>query len=327
MTPDQRRNWRRRLRRWATRARVPEPQPVTLRQARVYVFPTRAGFALLATLLLMFIGAVNYNLSLGYALTFFLASIGMVHILHSWRTLTRLQISLQADGEAFAGGSAHWQLSLINAQAVARPAIRVLDAEGSELLRADLPPGSTHTARIALPCPQRGPMQPGPLTIETRQPLGWIRAWSYIEPDAPHLVFPAPAGDLSLPMQAGEQPESGSGLIAGQDDFAGLRGFQPGDSLRHVAWKQLARGQGMLTKIFASSQAPACILDWQALPSGMTPEARLSQLCQWVLASRQDGARTTLLLPGGQTGPGQDAIHHHTCLTRLALFGLERHDG
>ncbi|GAB2903181.1 hypothetical protein GCM10027046_35620 [Uliginosibacterium flavum] len=311
---------RRQFRRWATRAKVPEAQPITLRQARVYVFPSRAGFALLLTLLLMFIAAVNYNLSLGYALTFFLGSVGVVHILHSWRSLTRLQISLQASDEAFAGGSAHWQISLINAQNISRPAIRVLDADGRELLCADLAPNATFSTRIALPCAQRGPLQPGQLTIETRQPLGWIRAWSYIEPYAPQLIFPTPAGSQALPLQAGEQADSGVGQILGQDDFAGLRGFHPGDSLRHVAWKQLASGRGMLTKIFASGQAPTCVLDWHALPPGMPLESRLSQLTQWILAARQSGARTTLILPNQRIGPGQDAIHHHTCLSRLALF-------
>ncbi|MBS1210042.1 MAG: hypothetical protein H6R19_2440 [Proteobacteria bacterium] len=312
---------RQRWRRWAIRAPVPETQPITLRQARVYVLPTPTGLAVLATLLLMFIAAINYNLSLGYALTFFLASIGVVHILHSWRTLTRLQISLQPSGEVFAGSMGTWQITLTNAQALQRPALCVRDAVGLELIRTDLAPNASISLHIGLPCPQRGIQQPGQLCIETRQPLGWIRAWSYIEPDAPHLAFPTPAGTQPLPLQAAGLTEGGTGLIAGQDDFAGLRGFHPGDSLRHVAWKQLARGQGMLTKIFAGSQTPACVLDWHDLPHAMPAESRLSQLCQWVLAARQAGVRTTLILPDGTIGPGQDAIHHQTCLTRLALFG------
>lgn len=312
---------RRRFRRWATRTKTPEVQPITLHQSRVYVFPTRAGFALLLTLLLMFIGAVNYNLSLGYALSFFLASIGVIHILHSWRTLTRLEITLQAEGEAFAGAGAYWQLQLHNRQSLRRPAIRILDDKGRDLLLEDLAPQSSRQAFISLPCPLRGPQQIGLLTIETRQPLGWIRAWSYIEPDAPHLIYPAPEGSLNVPQQAQTPSDNAAGRGAGHDDFAGLRSFQPGDSLRHVAWKQLARGQGMLTKLYSGGQIPACVLSWHALPANLSAESKLSQLCQWVLAARQGCVTCTLQLPDGQIGPGNDAIHYTSCLTRLALFG------
>ena len=34
----------------------------------------------------------------------------------------------------------------------------------------------------------------------------------------------------------------------GSEDFYGLRDYVPGDSLRQVAWKTVARGQGMQLK-------------------------------------------------------------------------------
>lgn len=314
---------RQRFRRWALRGRPPEAQPVTLRQARVYVLPTRSGLAVAGTLLVMFVAAINYNLSLGYALIFFLASIIIVHILMAWRTLVALQIGMQASGEAWAGGKAHWLVSFGNAQATPRPALRILDSAGHECLCVDLPPQTTVRHELALPCPRRGHQQPGQFTLETRQPLGWIRAWSYLEPDAPQLVFPSPRGALPLPVGPIEQAESSRGLHTGADDFAGLRAFHPGDSLRHVAWKQLARGQGMLTKTFAGGMATGCVLDWQALPASMPLELRLSQLAQWVVQARQAGLRTTLILPGVKIGPGHDAAHHLACLAELALFRTE----
>jgi len=314
---------RTRLRLWALRGKSPEPQPVTLRQARVYVFPTGTGLAIVGTLLLMFIGAINYALSLGFGLTFFLGSVGVVHILHSWRTLTGLQISLLGGGETFAGTRAQWVVSLTNHQDTARPAVRIGDTEGHAQLLADVLPRTTTQLTLSLPCPHRGWMQPGICVIETRQPLGWIRAWSYIAPDAPLLVYPEPRGKLPLPAQTGVSAEGVTGTAPGQDDFAGLRAYQPGDSLRHVAWKQLASGQGMYTKMFASGMGTGCTLDWFALPTGMDTEARLSQLTQWVLESRTAGLRITLVLPGGQIGPGHDQAHYQECLRQLALYGLE----
>ena len=43
-----------------------------LTQRRVFVLPTRQGLAYAVSLLVMLVGAINYNLSLGYALVFLL---------------------------------------------------------------------------------------------------------------------------------------------------------------------------------------------------------------------------------------------------------------
>lgn len=314
---------RRYLRNWALRRGSPERLPVILRQSRVYVLPTGTGLAILGTLLLMFVAAINYSLSLGFALTFFLGSVGVVHILLAWRTLTGLQVGLQAGGEAFAGARTEWQVTLTNQQKVERPAIEVRDEEGYTHQAADVAAHTTVQVPLRLPCPRRGWLQPGVLVIETRQPLGWIRAWSYLAPDAPVLVFPEPRGALPLPVMGVASGESAVGNAPGQDDFAGLRVYQPGDSLRHIAWKQLARGQGLLTKTFAGGRATGCALDWFALPAGMATEDRLSQLTRWVLEARDADMTTTLLLPGLQVGPGSGMAHHHECLRHLALFGRE----
>ena len=49
---------------------------------------------------------------------------------------------------------------------------------------------------------------------------------------------------------------------SGQDDFAGLRSYQPGDSLKHVAWKAAARGQPVMTKQFTGLEAGQLWLAW-----------------------------------------------------------------
>lgn len=311
---------RQRFRRWAIRGRVPEAQPVRLPQRRVYVLPTRAGLALLATLLTMLLASINYNLSLGYALVFLLGSVFVVHILFAWRSLVGLQLEFQASGESFAGSSVHWQVTLGNEQAHERAAICLLDPQGALLGSTDIPPKSRQTLLLALPAPHRGLQQAGQITLECRQPLGWIRAWAYTEPDAPAVIYPAPLGSLPLPDAPGKAQQGSLGERPGQDDFAGLRGFQPGDSPRHIAWKQLAQGRGLMSKQFSGHAAPECVLSWATLPT-LAPEERLSQLTAWVLQARQCGARTTLILPDSQTGPGEDAAHHQACLLRLALFG------
>jgi hypothetical protein len=74
--------------RWAMRVRPPEPAPIVLSQRRVYVLPTPAGVAYTMALCVILLGAMNYNLSLGHALVFLLAGLGIVAILHTFRNLS-----------------------------------------------------------------------------------------------------------------------------------------------------------------------------------------------------------------------------------------------
>ena len=64
--------------RWAVRVRTPEPSPIILTQRRVYVLPTLAGLSYGTALIVILLGAMNYNLSLGHALVFLLAGLGVV---------------------------------------------------------------------------------------------------------------------------------------------------------------------------------------------------------------------------------------------------------
>ena len=61
-----------RFQRW-WQARLPLLDTMTLTQRNVYILPTRAGFMLGATLAVLLVGAINYQLNLGYLLTFLLA--------------------------------------------------------------------------------------------------------------------------------------------------------------------------------------------------------------------------------------------------------------
>ncbi len=66
-------------------SRRPPSDIVELTQRNVYIVPTRAGWMLAATLLVLLIASINYQLNLGYLLTFMLAgcvAVGM-HVGHA----------------------------------------------------------------------------------------------------------------------------------------------------------------------------------------------------------------------------------------------------
>ncbi|MCX7150856.1 MAG: hypothetical protein NTY05_15910 [Rhodocyclales bacterium] len=106
--------------RWALRVRPPEPAPIVLTQRRVYVLPTRAGLAYATALGVILLGAMNYNLSLGHALVFLLAGLGIVAILHTFRNLVLVAIRPGRCEPVFAGSLAQFDLVLENRRSDAR---------------------------------------------------------------------------------------------------------------------------------------------------------------------------------------------------------------
>ncbi len=303
---------------WVFKRHAPEPGVVFLGQRRVYVLPTRHGLTFALAVVLMLFGSINYVLSLGFVLTFLLAGLGIVSILHTFRNLAHLYVSAGRVDDVFAGQTARFGLVLESRADFDRFAIDL--GAGGPTITCDVPARRTTYVSVPVAAPRRGWLQLPRVTIETRYPLGLTRAWSYVQPDMRAMVYPAP-DDAPLPDSApvGETGESVS-LGAGMEDFAGLRPYQPSDSPRHIAWKALARGGPVLTKTFAGRASYELWFDWSALPAQLGTEARLSRLTRWVLLADERGARWGLRLPGVELRPDQGPEHRERCLRELALF-------
>src|SRR3954466_13448832 len=95
-----------RLSKWLYGFTPPERGAVLLVHRRVYIVPTRLGGLFAATLAILLVGSINYSLSLGFALTFVLAGMGIAGMVHTARNLARLAISTGRTEAVFAGESA-----------------------------------------------------------------------------------------------------------------------------------------------------------------------------------------------------------------------------
>ena len=309
-----------RLPRRAPHPVAPETGATVLTQRRIYILPTRAGLLFAGTLILMLLGCVNYNLGLGFLLTFLASGVGVVSMLHTFRNLARLHIRPGRPTPAFAGDTATFPVLLAGEGALERCAVGVRASDRQPVF-ADVHSGQTSSVEIRLPAERRGHLALGRVRVFTTFPLGLFYAWSNIELDAHCLVYPRPeAGSVPLASpRAGDTEGLQTGQ--GQDDFHGLRKYHPGDSLRHVAWKAVARGQPMMTKQFAGLSAGELWLDWDELPPELDIEARLSRLTRWTLEAGRAGQAFGLRLPSCSITPGSGPLHEEQCLTALALFG------
>ncbi|MEN3276988.1 MAG: hypothetical protein V7631_2778 [Massilia sp.] len=298
-----------------------------LGQRRIYILPTGPGAGFGALLLVLLIGSINYNLGLGFALTFLALSCALVDMLFTWRNLAHLRLKPVRAQAVFAGQEASFELQLVNTTTRARYAIWI-DVAGTREAHhaADVPPLGSATVRLAVPTEGRGWLEAPRVTLSTRFPLGLFRAWSYWRPDLRALVYPFPEeGAPPLPQAAGSGHLDGTGH-AGEDDFAGVRPYRAGDPLRRLAWRQIARldpqdGGQLATKHFEGGARDELSLDLSALPPHLDLELRLSRLARWVLDA-EGRALPYAFRAGEEACPAASgAAHAAACLRALALYG------
>ncbi len=291
----------------------------------VYILPTRQGLAFAATLLVMLLGAINYNNSLAHLLTFLLGSVALVAMVHTWANLRGLTLDPGEGEPVFCGDEAIFTLVVDNRGGPVRQALdltaRTPEGERVHLQLPQLDADSLTVVRLRARSRRRGWMELDQLTLSSRFPLGLFRAWHPARFSLRCLVWPAPGPVLRLPPpQAGEHREQG-GRRPGPEDFAGLRGYRPGDAARSIAWKALARDDSLRVKRFEGEGLGEIILRYEETPASGGMEGRLSQLCRWVLMAEAEGVRYGLGLPGRSLEPASGVKHRDRCLRELALFG------
>ncbi|MBL8517677.1 MAG: DUF58 domain-containing protein [Betaproteobacteria bacterium] len=310
---------RERIADWIYRAKAPETPPVVLVQRRIYIVPTRHGYLFAFILVLLLLASINYQISLGYLLVFLLASIGGTGMLHTWRNLAQLSLAPGRVEPVFAGDTAQFTLRLGDTT-LPRFSVAVRRSQG-EAEYADVPQAGTATVALPVAAEKRGWLSLGRLEIFTHYPFGLFHAWSYVDFGTRCLVYPRPdPGAGPLPVEASQHGD-GTSMIPGEDEFHALRGWRPTDSPRHIAWKALAREQGLLSKEFMSTASSDLWLAWEHFPS-LGTEERLSKLTFWVLEADRLGLAWGLKLPGVNIPLNGGDAHRLACLEALALFQI-----
>ncbi len=318
--------FRQRFRSWFEN-RLPLSDHITLTQRTVYILPTRPGLMLGVTLMILLVASINYQLNLGYLLTFLLAGSALIgmHVCHG--TLRGLAMHLQAPSAHYAGATAPVDIRLTNTRRATRHGIglSVLDSDASKhWVWTDVPGQGNSTVQVAFKPTGRGLHRLPTLTAETRFPLGTFRVWTVWRPAAEVLVYPAPESHAP-PLPPGE-PRSGDAANASRardtGDFDGVRGYKRGDPLRQVVWKKAAKadesGNGLVVRDSAQSNALELWLDFMQAGTA-DKEHKLSRLCAWVLAADKQAVVYGLRLPTLSIAPASGEVHKRQCLEALAL--------
>ncbi|TAK60670.1 DUF58 domain-containing protein [Methylobacter sp.] len=291
--------------------------PITLNHRRIFILPTQRGLGFVVLIVLLLLIAFVYNNNLAYMLTFLLASIFFVTILHSYKSLAGLVVQKGRSKSVFAGEAAGFDIRINNPTDMERHQLKVTLQDTQNLT---IKAHSTEHITLYSITQKRGWHQAGSVTLSSTYPLGLFRAWSPIRFNLKVLVYPKPAHvEIPFPQTSSIDVQQGFSRKGG-DEFCGLQEYQSGDSIRHIHWKTFAKGLGVFSKQYGGEQSSEEIwLDYDYAP-GHNIEERLSQLCRWVVDAEQAEIRYGFVLPGLNLPPDNGLVHYQKCLEALALF-------
>ncbi len=325
---------------WASRS--PRNDQITLTQRNLYILPSRAGWGFAGVFLVLLLASINEQVNLGYALSFFLGSTALSAVYLTHGNLQGVSLRLLSTRSVHAGqvlrvgivlSNQHQKRGRFGLWITAGPKAPADTMTGPGCPQSmELLPGSDASMELDVSTQRRGWLTLPRITIETRYPLGLLRAWAYWRPQTTVLIWPAPEALVPpLPDLTSETPLEAALPSASRAEVPdGLRDYRRGDPVRWIAWKKsthaLASGTGLVTREPSGGRSPDRWLDFERSPgmATLSHEARLSRLASWLLAAEQDavagGPRYGLCLPGSESPCDAGAAHLRRCLDALALW-------
>lgn len=304
--------------RWVDQ-RTPKASAITLNRKNLYTFPNASGLLYLAVVLVVWMLGTNYQNNLILALAYLMVSIFVVAILHAFANLSGITVKFVEGKSAFAGESAAFVLELTTSHKYGSDQLELRWAKG-DIQTVTLDPDEPLRVTLHAPSINRGYLRPGRLLLQSRFPLSIIRCWTWVNLEAQALIYPSPVVCDEPRHQSSNGREEGGTSQRGGDDFSGLREYQSGDPIKHIAWKQYAQEKGLFTKEYEAYFSADKWLDWNSLT--LPQEARLSGLCYWALDYERRQIPYGLMLPGIILEPALGDFHLTTVLGALAEFGL-----
>lgn len=299
---------------------LPARDAITLDRKKIFIVPSATGMGFLLLIGLIWLIGTNFANNLILAVSFLLIGFFLVAMLQGFANLSGISFRAGAARPAFHGELAAFRILLANPDNLPRELLALRFA-GHEGIEVSLHPGEELSVEVLAPSRHRGWQRPGRLTVTSYAPTGLFRVWTHLELTSKALIYPQPVpGDMARSSGS----SVGDDVMAqteGIEDFVGLRRYQQGESRQRIAWKQFARGQGLMSKHYADPVDQRLWLDWDDY-QGLDRETRLRRLCGRLMALSREEVAYGLRLPGIEIAPDKGEQHKQRLLRELALFEL-----
>jgi len=285
--------------------RVPAVAQARLRQHSLFVFPTRFGFSLVALVILLYVLGTNYQNNLIILLAYLLLVLFVGSIVLSFLNLHHTTIEAHAVADAHVGDQAQIVIQFARADGMPQALFCSWQEQPLQVV-------TSSQLLLPLAADRRGFHLLPRLKLQSVYPFGLIRCWSYIRLDTRYWVFPAPVASPYTAAIADKNPDS-------VDEWADLRLYQPGDSLRQLDWKRLSRQQQLLVHQYRAATVPSVELWLEPDPLLAGVEAQLSDLAARALRAVDQQQPFGLRLGQVTVGIGEGQAHLRRVLQELAL--------
>ena len=226
--------------------------------------------------LVLFIAGIALSSAALIGISIFLMGAGFLARFWARHALDRLTYErIIPENRAFPGEDISVTLRLVNDKFLPVPWIEVRDAAPEAALTGNLrttptgAPGYVYTIRsthlgwyerinwpLQLRATARGRFRLGPVRLETGDPFGFNPVVREDETRDSFIVYPRiyELPELGLPAERpfGEM-KGRQRIFEDPGRIAGVRDYQPGDSMRRIDWKASARRQSLQSKVYEPS--------------------------------------------------------------------------
>lgn len=290
--------------------------PQTLHSRNLYILPSGFGWAYGFVILLLFIGAINYQANTIFLMTFLLATIGLVSAWEANANLKNLSFKLIGIEDAQQGTPAKITL-LIQANNKVRFSIEFRVA--SQLsIRLEKTPLQEIQLVVPIQTADRGYFALPPITISSRYPFGIFKVWGYIYFEEYYYVYPRPIDPGFWPVPYVDQDITKKHMMGDEELYELKQVENPWVAPNLIAWRIAAKGQGWYLKTMNSYEAQYWLFKLNDLPA-KNLEIKLQHLSHWLQTAELNGLMYGLELnTSTQFSRGKEHLKY--CLRQLALY-------
>lgn len=292
--------------RWLER-RQPATPTLLLRQKHLYVLPTRFGSGLVLLVMLLYVLGTNYQNNLIMLLAYLLLVLLLGTILLAFQNLHHCVLNASVLSEVHAGTDVAIRLTLER-----ETGPEAVDAGWAVVGQpTPLQAVTAESFVLMLPAEQRGYFLIPRLKLQSVYPFGLVRCWCYPQLECRYWVYPKPVKV--------QDPALNPATSVINDDWAGQRQYQPGDSLRQLDWKRFSRQQQMLVQQYGSTTALPEELWLSPDPRILSVEMQISALTAQALELHQRQQPFGLRCENAYVPVGTGPAHIRLVLQALAL--------
>jgi uncharacterized protein (DUF58 family) len=287
--------------------------------------PTKEGLAFIALSLFVGFAAINTGNNLLY-LTFgimmsFVAASGILSMIN----LSRIEVKLKPQGDAFALTPTALKFSLVNTKYLIPSYSLNIEIDDKKTFIPYLPPKVESSASLKHVFTARGWNKVPEARLSTRFPFGFFRKWIRIDlGDDEILVYPKIAAVNAALERFDKRPGEAESEKPGFGyDLRSIKEFRHGDNPRLIHWKTTAKTGRLMVREMDDEESRGAVIEFRPEMDKTRLEHQISRLASLLVELLKEGFEVEFIAPGRTFSSSVTGGSPRPVLRYLALFGYE----